>query len=116
MEIYQGDIVWEKFPFTDGVRSKGRPALVLSKDVYNKSSEDILLVYITGQKKDTFQIHIKAFCISDGELAKPSHIQYNKILLVERSRIRGVIAIVTKEFYKEVVSKICDFISYESRS
>lgn len=111
MQIYQGDIVWVRFPFTDGVRSKGRPALVLSKDNYNERSEDILLVYITSQKRNSFQIQIKASSLSEGKLAKPSYIRYDKILLVEKSRIRGVIAVATKEFYKDVVSKICEFIS-----
>lgn len=113
MKIYQGDIVWVSFPFTDGIRFKERPALVLSNTNYNIFSEDVLLVYITSQKKDTYQISIKESYISGANLPKTSYIRYDKILLVDKSRIHGVIAIVTKEFYKEVVSKICEFISLE---
>lgn len=111
MKIYQGDIVWVTFPFTDGVRLKERPALVLSNDQYNKHSEDILLAYITSQKKDSYQISLEQSYISEGRLPKTSYIRYDKILLVEKSRILGVIAIVRKEFYNEVASKICEFIS-----
>lgn len=113
MKIYQGDIVWVTFPFTDGVRFKERPALVLSNDQYNKYSEDILLVYITSQKKDPYQLPLEKSFISEGKLSKISFIRYDKILLVEKNRVRGVIAVVTKEFYREVAAKICDFISNE---
>jgi len=50
--------------------------------------------------------------LGTGEIHR--EVNNEKIFLVEKSRIRGVVAVVTKEFYNEVASKICEFISYES--
>jgi mRNA-degrading endonuclease toxin of MazEF toxin-antitoxin module len=113
MDIYQGDIVWISFPFTDGIRFKFRPALVLSKNSYNKTSDDLLLAYITSQKKSRYLISIEKSDIVEGALPMQSYIRYDKILLVEKSRIQGIIAIVTKDYYRRVISKIFEFIDLE---
>jgi len=111
MDIYQGDIVWVSFPFSDGIQFKERPALVLSKSSYNKLSEDILLAYITSQESSRTKLIINEDNILNGQLQKVSYIRYDKILLVEKGRIQGIVAVVTNDFYKSVVAKICEFIS-----
>jgi len=51
--------------------------------------------------------------IVEGDMPMQSYIRYDKILLVEKSRIQGIIAIVTKDYYRHVISKIFEFIDLE---
>jgi len=48
-----GDIVLVTFPFTDQVRSKKRPALVVSSDAYNQHRADVILMAVTSQVRRT---------------------------------------------------------------
>ncbi|MDG7043262.1 MAG: type II toxin-antitoxin system PemK/MazF family toxin, partial [Nitrososphaerota archaeon] len=45
--LSQRDIVLLSFPFSDLKSSKVRPAIVMSNDGYNRSSEDFIAVPIT---------------------------------------------------------------------
>lgn len=100
-------------PITDGIRFKSRPALVLSKNSYNIISGDILVAYITSQKKSRYLLSIEKSDIVEGELPILSYIRFDKILLVDKNRIQGTVAIVAKDFYKCVISKIFEFINLE---
>ena len=110
MKIFQGDIVWVAFPFTGGTSSKERPALVLSNDRYNQSSLDLLLCYITSQKEGEYLIPILDRDLSEGHLPIQSYIRYDKIILTDRTRVLGSIAVVKRIFYRKAVRAICDFI------
>ena len=48
MDYKKGDIVIINFPFTDLTSTKKRPALIISNDVVNQTS-DYLLVQITSK-------------------------------------------------------------------
>lgn len=44
-----GDIVLVRFPFTDQVGAKQRPAVVVSRDDYQQQRPDVILLAITSQ-------------------------------------------------------------------
>jgi mRNA interferase MazF len=44
----RGDIVLVRFPFTDAVGIKRRPAVVVSSDDYNRHSPDVIIASVTG--------------------------------------------------------------------
>ena len=44
----RGDVVLVQFIFSEGGRSKKRPAMVLSSDEYHKGRQEVLLVAITS--------------------------------------------------------------------
>lgn len=113
MKLCQGDIVWVSFPFSDGINFKKRPALVLSNDYYNEEYNDLLLAYITSRERKEFELKISKEDLTEGELMTSSFVRYDKILLVQKERIHGVIAIVSKQFYQRVVLKITEFIGYD---
>lgn len=50
--MIQGDIVLIAFPFTDLKSIKVRPALVISRETFNKHSSDAIFVMITSSVKD----------------------------------------------------------------
>lgn len=44
-----GDVVLVRFPFTDQIGAKQRPAVVVSSGAYQKSRPDLILMAITSQ-------------------------------------------------------------------
>ncbi|CDH43905.1 MAG: type II toxin-antitoxin system PemK/MazF family toxin [Candidatus Competibacteraceae bacterium] len=46
------DVVIVPFPFTDGIGTKKRPAVVISVDQYQQSRPDIILLAITSRLRD----------------------------------------------------------------
>jgi mRNA interferase MazF len=50
--MIQGDIVLITFPFTDLKSVKVRPALVLSKESFNKNNSDAIFVMITSNTEN----------------------------------------------------------------
>lgn len=46
-----GDIVLVRFPFTDQVGSKQRPAVVVSSAAYQRQRPDLILMAVTSQVK-----------------------------------------------------------------
>lgn len=48
-----GDVVLVQFPFTDQVRSKQRPAVVVSSSAYQQQRPDVILLAITSQVRST---------------------------------------------------------------
>jgi len=77
MTVYKrGDVVLVPFPFSDHTKTKKLPAVVVSSDVYNNTSLDIIIMAITSQTEKTFAI--EECLIKDWEnagLLKPSSIK-----------------------------------------
>ena len=46
------DVVIVPFPFTDGIGTKKRPAVVISVDQYQQSRPDIILLAVTSRVRD----------------------------------------------------------------
>ena len=46
------DLVVVPFPFSDGIRNKKRPAVVISPDLYQQSRPDLILLAITSRIRD----------------------------------------------------------------
>ncbi len=47
----RGDVVLVPFPFSDQTTIKKRPAVIVSSDIYNELSIDIIIMAITSQTK-----------------------------------------------------------------
>ena len=57
MTVYKrGDIVLVPFPFSDQTTIKKRPAAVVSSNIYNDASNDIVVMAITSQTEKTIGI------------------------------------------------------------
>lgn len=57
MTVYKrGDVVLVPFPFSDQTTTKKRPAVIISSDIYNNISSDIVVMAITSQTEKTIGI------------------------------------------------------------
>ncbi len=49
MQFHTGDVVLMSFPFTDGITTKKRPAVVVSTESYNQARFDLIAMPVTSQ-------------------------------------------------------------------
>ena len=52
----KGDVILVPFPFSDQTTSKKRPAVIISSNKYNDTSQDIVIMAITTQKRGNIGI------------------------------------------------------------
>ena len=72
----KGDVVLVPFPFSDQTSNKKRPAVIVSANLYNNASSDIVIMAITSRMDKT--IGIGECLITDWQVAgllKPSAIK-----------------------------------------
>jgi mRNA interferase MazF len=96
-QLYFGDIVLLKFPFTDNTTHKRRPALIIND--YNDG--DIIVCRITSQiytsRNDIF--------INDWEkagLKKPSVVRIHKIATLDKGLVERIMGKINDSIKKEV--------------
>lgn len=77
MTVYKkGDIVLVPFPFSDQTFVKKRPAVVISSDIYNDRSLDMIIMAVTSNLKNSLmanECEIKDY--ASAGLLKPSIIK-----------------------------------------
>jgi len=83
----RGDIILVPFPFTDLSSAKQRPALVVSSDKLNATSDDELVAAISSQIPA--KLTAEEFMMSPGDLAacglpKPSVVRVAKLAALHR--------------------------------
>lgn len=91
------DIILVPFPFTDLSTSKKRPALIISPDVYNQNSPDLIIAFITSRisaEKKYGDFLIKYW--QDANLPKPSMIRM-KFATINKSIIVKKLGCLTKK-------------------
>ncbi len=72
----RGDVILVPFPFSDQSSSKKRPAIIISSDGYNRISQDIVIMAVTGQIRG--HIGVGEFLIEDWQptgLLRPSAVK-----------------------------------------
>ncbi|MBY0435824.1 MAG: type II toxin-antitoxin system PemK/MazF family toxin [Cyclobacteriaceae bacterium] len=104
MDLKFGDIVLLKFPFTDGIKHKKRPALV----VRDSKDGDIIVCRITSKPYNTsFDVTLESW----GQLGLllPSVIRIHKIASLEKEMVDkkiGSLDKVTRENVKRLFAKL----------
>jgi mRNA interferase MazF len=79
-KLKQREMVLIPIPFSDLKSKKRRPVIVISNNIYNQKTEDIVVVAVTSniQKKD-YTILITQNDMEEGNLPKDSMIRADKI-------------------------------------
>ena len=101
-----GDIVLLKFPFTDGIHYKRRPALVIN----DFKDGDIIVCRITSKIYETsFDVYIDNW--EKSGLKLPSVIRVHKLATLEKNMVDSLMGRLddsTKEKVKTVISNLTD--------
>ncbi len=99
----QGDIVVVPFPFSDLSGFKQRPVLILSNDVYNSQSDDLVTCGITTHIKNVdYSIVLENSDLKEGYIPVTSRIRIDKLFTLEKGIVRKKIAKVNKNVLEEV--------------
>lgn len=106
MSYSRGEIVWVKFPFTDASISKLRPALVISNNTINKTSDYLLMQITTRLRNDGLSLRIADSDFSGPTLLKQGELRIYKIFILNESLIQGQITTVSNDFMKRVIQKL----------
>lgn len=85
----QGDIVLIPIPFTDLSSQKRRPVIVVSNNIYNKNTADIVVVAMTSNPVEApYSFTITSDDLERGTLNHPGKIRVDKIYTLSQ----GIIA------------------------
>lgn len=109
MNIYrQRDIVLVPFPFSRLSGQKVRPVLILSNDVYNQQSADVVICGLTTNLKTApYSIIVDVTDVEQpGMLRHKSKIKADTIASLEQSILLKQIARLKPSVFKLVVAEI----------
>ena len=101
----QGEMVLIPVPFSDLQSKRRRPVIIISNELYNQKTEDIVVVAVTSnlEKKD-YTILITQDDIEEGTLPQDSMVRVDKIYsLSQLIVIKGLGRIKQATFEKVVV-------------
>ena len=113
MNIYrQRDIVLVPFPFSDLSGQKVRPVLILSNDVYNQQSADVVVCGLTTNLRPApYSIIVNVTDVEQlGTLRHISKIKADTIASLEQSTLIKQIARLKLSVFRQVVAEIEDLI------
>ena len=97
MNVRRGDIVIVDYPYSDQIRSKIRPALVVQSDIWNQRLDTTIIASITGSRRRRVGAPTQYFidtATEDGQqtgLRLNSIVQCENLLTYNKNRILNVI-------------------------
>ena len=99
----QGEIIIVPFPFSDLSSIKQRPVLVLSKNSYNESGDDIITCGITSNLKDArHSVLIENTNLEKGQIPAKSRIKVDKLFTIDKSIVKKKVGRLNKEAFNQV--------------
>jgi len=103
----QGDILLVPLPFTDLSSQKRRPVLVLSKDDYNNTADDLIVAAITSHiDTKPYIVLLSNDDMVDGILKVNSCIRTDKIYTLSQSIVVKYFGKVNAEIVEKTKNKI----------
>ena len=106
MIINQKDVVLLNLPYSDYVRKKVRPAVIISNEEINGSEDCIILPITSVIKEDSYSIIIDQKDLSKGNLLKKSRIRIDKIMTIEKSQVIKKIGELDDKTFDEISKKL----------
>ena len=94
--ILRGDIIWADLNPTTGHEQSGlRPILILSHEVFNKNSGNVIAVAITSQSQRAgFPLTLE---LENKKLIKKSWVKISRIRTMSVKRLRNKTGVATSE-------------------
>ncbi len=110
----QREMVLIPIPFSDLKSKKRRPVIVISNDVYNQKTEDIVVVAVTSnlEKKD-YTLLITQDEMDEGNLPRDSMIRVDKIYSLSQLIVVKRLGKVTHETFARIVAQLNRLVASE---
>ena len=108
MNVQRGDIVIVDYPYSDQIRSKIRPALVVQSDIWNQRLDNTIIASITSSRHRRVGAPTQYFIdttTADSEqtgLRLNSIVQCENLLTYNRNRILSVIGSLSDVAMQEI--------------
>ena len=103
----KGDVVVLEFPFSNLIKSKRRPSLIIKVP----KGDDLIVCQITGNSYDKFvEVPIKKEDFNKGNLKVESYVRLDKIFSVEKSLIKYKAGSLKKEKFNQILDGVCSFL------
>lgn len=110
--IFQRDIVLISFPFSNLQTSKVRPAVVLSKDSYNRRSEDFIAVPLTSNLRlRDFAFLITNDELESGRLIVQSKAKVDRVFSVSQKLVRMKVGRLKADVHKKLIDALLELVS-----
>ena len=101
----KGDVVVLEFPYSDSLKTKKRPSLVVA----NLKGDNLILCQITGQPRpDPDLIGLKKDDFQTGSLHRDSFIMPSFLFTINKLKINYLAGKINPEKIKEVENKLCE--------
>jgi len=109
--MLQRDIVLLNFPFSNLKQSKVRPAIILSNNKHNKKSDDIVVVPLTSNLKQTdYDMLISNNNLEKGNLIVNSRVKVDRIFSVDKKLVKMDIGKIDKQTFSKIKTILSDLV------
>ncbi len=110
----QGDIVLLPFPYSDLSENKKRPALIISNRLINQSEDRICCLITRNFRKG--DLPIKTNNLQTGKLPFKSFARPQRVFTIHNAIIKKKLCKINKEFHKEVISKLNEYVMLDKNN
>ncbi|NOZ77342.1 MAG: type II toxin-antitoxin system PemK/MazF family toxin [Euryarchaeota archaeon] len=108
MNIDKGDLLLVNFPFTNFEDFKRRPVLVVSGEVVNKKTRDLVVCAVTTNPiHRDFGVGISQDDLSEGHLKKDSIVKTSHIATISKSIVIKRIGTLNEDKMEEILESLC---------
>jgi mRNA-degrading endonuclease toxin of MazEF toxin-antitoxin module len=101
----QRDIFIVRYPFSDPLDYKIRPALIISNNIFNKKFYPLICPITTKKHDDNIQIND---CLEEGNLSKESFVKISVIATMHPELILKKIGKLNKKTFTKIKSKFIE--------
>lgn len=107
----QGEIVLIPVPFTNLTSARRRPVIVISNDLYNQSTRDMVVVAMTSNLTPTpYSLTITSANLESGILNHPGRVRVDKIYTLAQSiavKVFGKVNDATLDQVRQLLQDLC---------
>ena len=108
----QGDIVLIPIPFTDLSSQKRRPVIVISNNIYNQKTADIVVVAMTSNPaKVDYSFTITSSDLEQGKLNRPGKVRVDKIYTMSQSIVVKTFGRVNAQVLDRIRRELQDLVA-----
>ncbi|OIO96444.1 MAG: MazF family transcriptional regulator [Anaerolineae bacterium CG2_30_64_16] len=108
----QGDILLVPVPFTDLSVHKQRPIVVISNDVYNRQTADIVVVAMTSNPAQVdYGFVITSSDLQHGQLNHPGTIRVDKLYTLSQSIVTRTFGRVSPQTLDRIRSMLRELVA-----